>query len=58
MVKDHAAVWIRLGEGFPQLLHDPFRGRMSGHIAVQNLPPTMLNDQKAVQQFERQSGYR
>lgn len=30
---------------------------MSGHVAVQNLPPTMLDDHEAVQQVEGQGGY-
>ena len=30
MVKDDVAVWTRLGEGFPQLLHNPFRRGMTG----------------------------
>ena len=46
MVEDGVPVWIGFGEGFPQLLHDPFRGRMSGHVAMQNLPPTMLDNQE------------
>ena len=31
---------------------------MSGDVAVQNLPPAMLNEQEAVQQFEGQRRYR
>jgi hypothetical protein len=36
------------------LLDDPLRRRMSGYVAVQNLPPAVLNHEKAVQQLERQ----
>jgi hypothetical protein len=57
VVEDHIAVWIRFGKSFSQLLHHPFRGGMRGNVAVQNLPPAMLDDQEAVQQFEGRRRY-
>jgi hypothetical protein len=58
MVEDDVAVWIRLRERLPQLLDNPFRCGMSGNVAVQNLAPAMFDDKEAVQQLERQRGYR
>jgi hypothetical protein len=39
-----ASNWTTSILNFPQLLDDPFRGRMSSHVAMQNLSPTMLDD--------------
>ena len=45
-------------ERFPQLLNNPNTGRMPGHIAVQDAPPVMRNDEEAVQNAEGERGHR
>jgi hypothetical protein len=35
------------------LLDDPLRSRVSGHVEVQNLPASVLDDDEAIQQLER-----
>ena len=52
-VEDHVTVWADFGKRFPQLLHYPLGRRVAGHVVVQNLPSCMLDDEKAVQQLER-----
>ena len=47
----------RLGEGFPQLLHNSFRCGMSGNVAVQNLPTLMIDHEEAIQQLEGDRRY-
>lgn len=50
--------WCGLvGEGFAQLLDYPFARRMSGHVEVQNAPPTVLDEKEAVQHAEGQGGH-
>ena len=41
-------VWERLA----QLLNDPGTGRMSGHIAMEDTPPVMRDDEEAVEHSE------
>ena len=41
------------GEGFTQLLDYPLRIWMSGHVEVQDLASTMVNNEQAVQKLER-----
>jgi len=41
-------------EPFPQLLSRPFRGRMSGHVEVDNATPVMGQRQKYVEDLETQ----
>ena len=36
------------------MLDDPLRSRVSGHVEVQNLPPSVLDDEEAVQHLEGQ----
>src|SRR4029077_14342697 len=46
------------GKGFPQLLNDPCARRMLRNIEVQNMPPVMANDEKAIERAERKGRYR
>ena len=39
-------------EGFAQLLHDPGARRMARDVEVEDVPPIMANDEKAVQHTE------
>ena len=43
-------------ESLAQLLHDPSAGRVPGHVAVQDSPTVVANDEKAIQNTERESG--
>src|SRR5215831_11940988 len=45
-------------EPFPQLLSCPFRGRMGGHVEVDNATPVVGQHQKYVQDLETESGHR
>jgi hypothetical protein len=38
------------------LLDDPFRSRVSGHVEVQNLPASVLDDEQAIQHLEGHRG--
>src|ERR1035438_8570484 len=40
-----------------QLLSNPGRGRMFGHIAMENSPPTVRNDEEAVENAEGERRY-
>ena len=44
--------WSLIRQGFSQLLHDPYTSRMTRDIEVENAPPIMTNDEKAVKQAE------
>ena len=37
---------------FPQLLNDPFRGRVLGHVEVQDFPAPVLDDEETVEELE------
>src|ERR1700751_2615838 len=39
-------------ESLPQLLSSPLRGRVGGHIGVQNATPVMSQDEKHVKDLE------
>ena len=43
-----------IGEGFSYLLHDPYAGRMSSNIEVQNASSIMPNQEEAIQHVERE----
>src|SRR5438445_3007996 len=45
------------GERFSQLLSRPLRGRVGGHIEVQNATPVMGHYQKHVKNLETEGGY-
>jgi hypothetical protein len=45
------------GKGFPQLLSRPLRGRMGGHVEVQNAAPVMGQHQKHVKDLETDGGH-
>src|SRR5215471_15108604 len=44
--------WTSLGKGLPQLLHHPLGCRVSRDIEVQDLPPSMLDDEETIQPSE------
>ena len=46
------------GKGLPQLLSRPLRGRVGGHIEVQNATPVMGQYQKHVKDLETDGGHR
>jgi hypothetical protein len=45
------------GKGFPQLLARPLRGRVGGHIEVEDATPVMGQYQKYVKDLETESGH-
>jgi hypothetical protein len=45
------------GKGLPQLLSGPLRGRMRGHIEVNNATTVMSQNQKHVQDLETEGGH-
>src|SRR5450432_2355129 len=51
-IQDHVSAWSRVRESFTQLLDDPVRIRVSGHVEMQNPAPCMLYDEKTVQHAE------
>jgi len=51
-IQDDVAVRPCFGEGFTQLLDYPLRIWMSGHVEVQNLPSTVLDNEKAIEELE------
>ena len=55
-IEDGISIWTRFGESLAQLLHDPFRCRVAGHVEVQN--PAPLDHKEAVQQLERHRWHR
>ena len=57
VVEDYVSVRGSFGKRFAQLLDDPIRRRVLGHVAVQDPSSPMLDDEEAVQQLERQSGH-
>jgi hypothetical protein len=44
-------------KGLTQLLDDPLGSRVSGHVEVQNLPTSVLDDEEAVHYLEGQRGH-
>jgi hypothetical protein len=46
MIQDEVTIRARFGKGLAQLLDDPLRSRVSGHVEMQNLPTPMLDDKK------------
>jgi hypothetical protein len=47
-------VRLIVSPGFAQLQYDPQGVRLTGHVAVQNLPAVVADDEEAVQNSERQ----
>src|SRR6201987_1129493 len=45
------------GEGLAQLLSGPLRGRVPGHVAVENAPTVMGQNQKDVKHLETEGGH-
>src|SRR5215831_19919861 len=56
-IEDGVPIRTRLGKGLPQLLHYPLGCRVSRDIEVQDLPPSMLDDEETIQQSERHRWY-
>ena len=52
VIEDQIARRGVVRERFPQLLSDPGARRMPGHVAVEDAPPIMRNDEKAVKNAE------
>ena len=57
-VQNHVAVRASLRKGLAQLLDYPPRSRVAGHIAMQDLPAGVFDDEEAVEQLERQGRHR
>jgi hypothetical protein len=51
-IEDGISIRTRFGKGLAQLLDDPFRCRVAGHVEVQNPATPMLDHEKAVKQLE------
>jgi hypothetical protein len=51
-------MWRFVPPSFAQLQYDPQGVWLTGHIAVQNLPPIMADDEEAVQNSEGQRRHR
>ena len=45
------------GKGIPQLLPRPLRGRVRGHVAVENAPSVMGQNQKHIENLETEGGH-
>jgi hypothetical protein len=57
-VKDQKPVWPIVSPNFVQLQYDPQLGGLTSHIAVQNLPPIVADNEEAVQDSEGQRWHR
>ena len=57
-VPQHVTRELVKGKGFAQLLSRPLRGRVGGHIEVQNATPVMSQHQKHVKDLETDRGHR
>ena len=44
-----------IGKSLPQLLDNPFRRRVSSHVEVKNLAPSVLNHEEAIEQVRQAS---
>ena len=55
-VTEQVAGELVKGKGLPQLLSRPLRGRMSGHVEVNNATPIVGQHQKHVKDLETQVG--
>jgi hypothetical protein len=54
MIQDDVTIRASLGKGLTQLVDNPLRSRVSGHVEVQNLPTSVLDDEEAIQHLEGQ----
>ena len=52
-VVNNESVALFSSDALTELLQRPFRRRMTGHVAVQNLASRMLDDEETVEQLER-----
>src|SRR5450759_5488678 len=57
VVEDRITIRTRLGEYFPQLLHNPIGCRMPSDVEMQNPAPAMLDYEEAIQELESQRGH-
>src|ERR1035437_1954220 len=56
-IKDQISGCRVVGKCFAQLLNDPGAGWMPGHVEVEDAPPVMRNDKKAIKNFEGERWY-
>ena len=57
VVEDRVSIWGSFGKRFAQLLDDPVCSRVAGDVEMQDLSPPLFDDEKAVQQLERDRGH-
>ena len=58
LVAQHVTRQLVEGKGLPQLLSRPLRGRVRGHVVVENAPTVMGQHQKDVKNLETEGGLR
>jgi hypothetical protein len=58
MIENYIPIRTSFWERFAQLLENPFRCWVAGHVAVQNPAPPMLNHEKTVERLEGHSWHR
>ena len=56
-VEDDVTIRGGLGKSLPQLLDNPFRRRVSSHVEVKDLAPSVLNHKEAIEQLEGDRRY-
>src|SRR5271166_2363515 len=54
-IKDQEPMWIIESPSFAQLQYNPQGVRLPGHVAVENLPPIVADDEETVQNSKGQS---
>src|SRR5271169_4115571 len=54
-VKDQEPMWLIVSPSFAQLQYNPQGVRLPGHVAVENLPPIVADDEETVQNSKGQS---
>src|SRR5229473_1004111 len=53
VVEQDEAMWTIARKHVPQLLHHPRGRRLTGHVEVEDLPPSVFDDEEAREQLER-----
>ena len=51
-VQDDVTVWTSFRKGLAQLLDDPLRSRVAGHVEVRDPAPSVLDHEEAVEQLK------